>query len=168
MSEVSQPPFLFGTSIFQYNKYIFYNSTVRAVRLSAFFHPVFPPTRAPPGQDISTALSLNTGIEAALVKNINIDGGRDSSLLITNPADQVGELWIRGPNITLGYWRNERATKEAFGLTLRGLKGSDWLRTGDRVSSLSSVPRSSAVVRRASRPYRDRGDHPDALQIIHE
>jgi len=66
-------------------------------------------------------------MEAVLVKNIN---GRDS--LIANPLDQVGELWIRGPNIALGYWRNERVTKETFGLALEGLESSDWLRTGDR------------------------------------
>ncbi|KAF9510990.1 hypothetical protein BS47DRAFT_1215828 [Hydnum rufescens UP504] len=47
-------------------------------------------------------------------------------------SEAVGELWIRGPNIALGYWRNERVTKETFGLALEGLESSDWLRTGDR------------------------------------
>ena len=39
------------------------------------------------------------------------------------PADSNGELIIRGPSITPGYWNNPEASKEAF------LDG--WLRTGD-------------------------------------
>ncbi|KAL0934682.1 4-coumarate- ligase [Colletotrichum truncatum] len=38
--------------------------------------------------------------------------------------DQPGELCVRGPNICLGYWRNETATKEA-------LDENGWLKTGD-------------------------------------
>jgi 4-coumarate--CoA ligase len=35
-----------------------------------------------------------------------------------------GELWIRGPNIMKGYWRNLKATADT-------LSTSGWLRTGD-------------------------------------
>lgn len=37
---------------------------------------------------------------------------------------QRGEIFIRGPNVSLGYWKNEKATKESM------LEGG-WLRTGD-------------------------------------
>ena len=50
------------------------------------------------------------------------------------PGFSIGELCVRGPNVGMGYWGNERATKETFGTTVPGVPGNDWLRTGDRVS----------------------------------
>lgn len=38
--------------------------------------------------------------------------------------DTPGEMWIKAPNVMLGYWRNEQATKEA-------LTQDMWLKTGD-------------------------------------
>ena len=37
--------------------------------------------------------------------------------------NEVGELWVRGPHITPGYWNRPDATADAF--------SEDWLRTGD-------------------------------------
>lgn len=47
------------------------------------------------------------------------------------PPDRVGELWLRGPSISPGYWNREEATAATFGGVLDGDDGGQFLRTGD-------------------------------------
>jgi acyl-CoA synthetase (AMP-forming)/AMP-acid ligase II len=47
------------------------------------------------------------------------------------PTDAVGEIWVRGANVTAGYWQNPAATAETFAATIAGEGGARWLRTGD-------------------------------------
>jgi len=42
-------------------------------------------------------------------------------------ANEAGELWLRGPMVTPGYWRNDASTKEAFS------QDGQWFKTGDIV-----------------------------------
>ena len=56
----------------------------------------------------------------AEVRVVAGDGGRDAA------PGTVGELWVRGPAVTPGYWNNPQATEAAFA------EGS-WLRSGDAV-----------------------------------
>jgi acyl-CoA synthetase (AMP-forming)/AMP-acid ligase II len=44
--------------------------------------------------------------------------------------DQVGEVWVCGPHVAKGYWRNEVATRETFTAQIDG-DPACWLRTGD-------------------------------------
>ncbi|GAA3442457.1 fatty acyl-AMP ligase [Planomonospora venezuelensis] len=46
------------------------------------------------------------------------------------PDGEVGEIWVRGPNVARAYWRDAERTAETFGNVLEGAQGS-WLRTGD-------------------------------------
>jgi malonyl-CoA/methylmalonyl-CoA synthetase len=43
---------------------------------------------------------------------------------------EVGEVWVRGPNVCAGYWRRPDATAEAFKDDFEGSPGV-WFRTGD-------------------------------------
>ncbi len=44
----------------------------------------------------------------------------------------IGELWLRGPHVASGYWKEEEATTETFGAVLDGdAAARPWLRTGD-------------------------------------
>ncbi|WP_131795415.1 fatty acyl-AMP ligase [Fluoribacter gormanii] len=44
---------------------------------------------------------------------------------------EIGEIWLRGPSVTSGYWENEEANKETFHADLENLNGIKYLRTGD-------------------------------------
>jgi 8-amino-7-oxononanoate synthase len=46
------------------------------------------------------------------------------------PEDRIGEIWLKGPSITEGYWKNPAATAAAFGHSLPEEEGP-YLRTGD-------------------------------------
>lgn len=43
--------------------------------------------------------------------------------------NRVGEIWVRGPNVTPGYWKRPEETAATFNRTLEGTDG--WRRTGD-------------------------------------
>ena len=54
---------------------------------------------------------------------VNIETGKD----ISEPSTP-GELWITGPTLMRGYWRNPEATRQSL---LIDADGTRWLRTGD-------------------------------------
>ncbi|HLY46229.1 MAG TPA: fatty acyl-AMP ligase [Stellaceae bacterium] len=45
--------------------------------------------------------------------------------------EAVGEIWVAGPNIARGYWRNATAGDDVFGGRLDDGEEGEWLRTGD-------------------------------------
>ena len=46
-------------------------------------------------------------------------------------ANEVGEIWLCGPNVGRGYWQNEPATAETFFAEIVDETNGPWLRTGD-------------------------------------
>ena len=73
-----------------------------------------------PPQDFATLLDKTGSCGAPLLSietRIVDDEGNDL------PAGQVGELWLRGPSITRGYWNQPEATEQAF--------SDGWFKTGD-------------------------------------
>jgi acyl-CoA synthetase (AMP-forming)/AMP-acid ligase II len=55
----------------------------------------------------------------------------DPETLCELPDGATGEIWVAGSNIAAGYWKNEEATRAAFGARLAGRPGRAFLRTGD-------------------------------------
>jgi fatty-acyl-CoA synthase len=73
----------------------------------------------PLDRDLIAARAGSAGVAAPGVQTRIVDGmGRDL------PPGQAGELWVRGRNLTTGYWRREAETQRAFA-------EDGWLRTGD-------------------------------------
>jgi acyl-CoA synthetase (AMP-forming)/AMP-acid ligase II len=47
-------------------------------------------------------------------------------------SNQVGEIWVSGPNVARFYWRNPEASKTHLNAQIVGADdGANWLRTGD-------------------------------------
>jgi fatty acid CoA ligase FadD28 len=59
----------------------------------------------------------------------------DRETLTECPAGTVGEIWVHGANVAMGYWQNQQLTERTFGATLvaapAGTPEEAWLRTGD-------------------------------------
>ena len=46
-------------------------------------------------------------------------------------AEQVGEIWVNGPNVARAYWKNPETTETALNAHHRRRATTRWLRTGD-------------------------------------
>jgi long chain fatty acid CoA FadD26 len=59
----------------------------------------------------------------------------DPETLRENPAGAIGEVWVHGENVAMGYWRKPQQTERYFGGSLAnpspGTPAGGWLRTGD-------------------------------------
>jgi acyl-CoA synthetase (AMP-forming)/AMP-acid ligase II len=47
------------------------------------------------------------------------------------PAGRIGEIWVRGPSVTQGYFNRPEESRQAFAASLRGSGKGQFLRTGD-------------------------------------
>jgi long-chain fatty acid adenylyltransferase FadD28 len=59
----------------------------------------------------------------------------DPETRIECPAETVGEIWVHGDNVAMGYWQKPHETEDTFGGRLvvpsAGTPEGPWLRTGD-------------------------------------
>lgn len=86
--------------------------------------------------------TVNVSNENALnLAKILVSSGKvysDQKVRIVNPftkkecsANQIGEIWVQGPNVALGYWNNPKATDQVFKACINGDKDNFFLKTGD-------------------------------------
>ncbi len=47
------------------------------------------------------------------------------------PDGRIGEVWVSGPTVAQGYWKQPESSKETFAAQLADADGHDYLRTGD-------------------------------------
>lgn len=62
----------------------------------------------------------------------------DQKILIVDPEShvccaegEIGEIWVKGPSVALGYWRRREETEHTFRAVLRETGEGPFLRTGD-------------------------------------
>ncbi|KAK7444312.1 hypothetical protein VKT23_015324 [Stygiomarasmius scandens] len=67
-----------------------------------------------------TAGVLFPGMQAKIVRDSDPSQG-----VVDCDFDEIGELWLKGENVSPGYWNNEKASKDTF-------TSDGWLKTGDR------------------------------------
>jgi long-chain acyl-CoA synthetase len=77
-----------------------------------------PTTILPDRDALARISSVGLPIPTAEVRTVDPATGRECG------AEEVGELWIRGPMVVPGYWANPEATAQA-------IVEDGWLRTGD-------------------------------------
>src|SRR5690606_12392023 len=110
-----------------------------------------------PRRDISSG----PAIPGVLIRRVTVDG-RDAA------PDEVGEIWVHGPNVMKGYYRDPEQTAAT-------LTDDGWLRTGDlgiqdAEGKLTIVGRSKELIIRSGfnvYPTEVEGAinaHPDVLQ----
>ncbi|WP_063733387.1 non-ribosomal peptide synthetase [Streptomyces sp. RTd22] len=75
-----------------------------------------------PGRTVVNCGRPSLGFDVAIV---------DPETLRACGPDEVGEIWLAGESVALGYWNNPEATASDFGVRLPSQPGHAFLRTGD-------------------------------------
>jgi len=80
--------------------------------------------RARPASDGQELVSCGQAFFADSLRIVSADDGT------VRPGREVGELWVRAPTVSPGYWQRPEASRETMDNRLTGETGR-WLRTGD-------------------------------------
>ncbi len=75
--------------------------------------------------DSQIAISSGQAVPGSRLAIVDPDTGARVPPLI------VGEVWVGGPHVALGYWRKPEATAETFAARIPTEGAAPWLRTGD-------------------------------------
>lgn len=122
------------------NMYPCYGLAEATLIASGGFRNALPSTISVDKEALQKNLVINTPKEGKGSHNL-IGSGRaqlDREILIVNPEtkaecspNQVGEVWLKGPNIAKGYWNRPQETQKTFNAYVQGSGKGPCLRTGD-------------------------------------
>jgi acyl-CoA synthetase (AMP-forming)/AMP-acid ligase II len=98
--------------------------TVRRVRSDHYFRGAITPASAEHASTVLVGVGEVLGSQHALIV--------DPQTLEPVGTNQIGEIWLSGPSVAGGYWRNEEASRAVFRARPAGASdGPEYLRTGD-------------------------------------
>ncbi len=78
-----------------------------------------------PGPDTQTLVSCGHNISDQEVRVV------DPETHIPCAEEQIGEIWVKGPSVTRGYWQKPEETRKTFAARLAGGEAGPFLRSGD-------------------------------------
>ncbi len=99
-----------------------------------------------PNVGIATHKPMNSSKKSLSSSNLNIQNELvscgipigDQKVTIVEPVSctvlpegKIGEVWLTGSNLAMGYWRNEKETNRVFKAQLKGKTSKQYFRTGD-------------------------------------
>ncbi|HEY6795493.1 MAG TPA: aminotransferase class I/II-fold pyridoxal phosphate-dependent enzyme [Kineosporiaceae bacterium] len=84
-----------------------------------------PPARADKGR-VTHVVGCGTAVEG--VEIVIVDAATRRKITAEG---RVGEVWLAGASLAVGYWRNPDATRETFQARIEGAGETHYLRTGD-------------------------------------
>ncbi len=111
---------------------IMYGGAPAAPELAKRIHKLFPQVQSSNGYGLTETSALATSNQAEDYLETPDSVGKPAPVTQVKvvdelgqqvPTGEIGELWIKGPNVILGYWNNPEATTESF--------TQGWLHTGD-------------------------------------
>lgn len=106
------------------------DSAPTALRLSRVDMAARVVSVVPPDQVSSVDSAVVVSCGPPMDQEVRIVNPESDGSLGPLPPDQIGEIWVSGPNVCLGYHLNPELTEQTFGRRLAGHPGT-WVRTGD-------------------------------------
>ena len=114
-----------------------------------------PVTHANPLKGLRKVGSIGVPLPSTEARIVDLKKGQEDA-----PPGHIGELAVRGPQVMLGYWGDEKATR-------RALLPGGWLLTGD-VAQMDSDGYFRIVARKADMWYPDRPGEPAFPRDVEE
>ena len=117
-----------------------YGMAEAALMISGGLHTAPPVIKTVQGEALETDRAIATSVQSENVRTLVGCGQTlpDQKIAIANPEtltrcqpDEVGEIWVSGPSVGVGYWNRTEETERTFRAYLSDTGEGPFLRTGD-------------------------------------